>query len=277
MKSLPSGLATHYDGRATTLGYLLKITRTDNEVFGWTSADADDVIDGVTYRAAPGLDVTSIEQTSGLSVDALELTTLDDGSTFTRAEILSGVWNNAAFVLAEYNFESPADGVNVLLAGTTGNVTLRTGSVVVELLGLQQYLQQPVGAVTSKTCRARLGDTKCTKSLAAFTHTASVTSVASNQVFTASSLGQAADYFGNGLLTWTSGPSAGLSALVRTFASGGVITLSLPMLLTVAVGHSFSIVAGCRKRLAEDCATKFSNVLNFQGEPHLPGIDQLTA
>lgn len=277
MKSPPSGLATHYDGRATTLGYLLKITRTDNEVFGWTSADADDVIDGVTYRAAPGLDVTSIEQTSGLSVDALELTTLDDGSTFTRAEILSGVWNNAAFVLAEYNFESPADGVNVLLAGTTGNVKLRTGSVVVELLGLQQYLQQPVGAVTSKTCRARLGDTKCTKSLAAFTHTASVTSVASNQVFTASSLGQAADYFGNGLLTWTSGPSAGLSALVRTFASGGVITLSLPMLLTVEVGHSFSIVAGCRKRLAEDCATKFNNVLNFQGEPHLPGIDQLTA
>lgn len=64
---------------------------------------------------------------------------------------------------------------------------------------------------------------------------------------------------------------------MRTFALGGVITLSLPMLLTVAVGNSFSIVAGCRKRLAEDCVAKFNNVLNFQGEPHLPGIDQLTA
>jgi len=35
-------------------------------------------------------------------------------------------------------------------------------------------------------------------------------------------------------------------------------------------------VAGCRKRLDEDCRLKFDNVLNFQGEPHRPTVDAIT-
>jgi hypothetical protein len=45
----------------------------------------------------------------------------------------------------------------------------------------------------------------------------------------------------------------------------------------IQIGDTFSAVAGCQKRLAEDCGTKFSNVVNFGGEPHLPGIDALTS
>ncbi len=45
----------------------------------------------------------------------------------------------------------------------------------------------------------------------------------------------------------------------------------------IQVGDTFDVIAGCRKRLTEDCKVKFNNVLNFQGEPHLPGIDRLTA
>ena len=62
---------------------------------------------------------------------------------------------------------------------------------------------------------------------------------------------------------------------VKLFASGQ-FTLYVPMLGTVAVGQTFSVVAGCLKRLSEDCATKFANVLNFQGEPHRPTVDELT-
>jgi hypothetical protein len=43
------------------------------------------------------------------------------------------------------------------------------------------------------------------------------------------------------------------------------------------VGDTYSVHAGCRKRLAEDCLAKFDNVLNFQGEPHRPTVDDLTA
>lgn len=278
MKTLPGALATHVALGTTTLGYLLRITRAapDNQVFAFTSADADVTISSVLYKSAPGLDVSSIALSAGAAVDNLELTTLDDGSVFTRADVLGGLWRNAVFSLQRYNFASPSDGVETIMAGVLGEVRYMRNSLAVELRGLQQFLQQPIGSVSSKTCRARLGDSMCTKALGPFTFAATVTSVTSNQVFTATALVQAADYFGEGILTWTSGPSINLIQKVKTHNTGGVLTLSLPMFQNVQVGHTFSIVAGCRKRLAEDCVTKFSNVLNFQGEPHLPGVDAVT-
>jgi uncharacterized phage protein (TIGR02218 family) len=274
MKTLPALLDTHYSGGTTTLADLLKITRTDGEVFAFTSAAEDVTISGQLYTSAQGLNISSIEVSAGFAVDNLELTTLDDGTVFTKAEVLAGVWRNADFVISRYNWKNPTDGVEVRMAGTVGEVNMHRGYITAELRGLQQYLQQPIGSVSSKTCRARLGDALCTKNLTSFTHTGTVTSAASNQIFTASAMAQAADYFAEGILTWTGGVNSGLIVKVKGFASG-VFTLMLPMLQTITAGDSFSVVAGCQKRLT-DCTTKFNNVLNFQGEPHLPGIDEMT-
>lgn len=276
MSTIPAPLLAHYAQGSTTLAQALKITRTDGQVFAFTSAVADVLLGGVLHQAGPGLNISEIVTSAGLAVDNLELNTLDDGSTFSRADVLGGRWRNAAFVISEYNYNAPADGVNTQLTGTLGEVYLRRGMVTAELRGLQQWLQQPIGNVSSKTCRARLGDSLCTVNLATYTVTGALTSVASNQVFTDSSRAEAADYFAEGILTFTSGANLGLSQKVKAHATGGVLTMSLPLFANVLVGDTYSLVAGCRKRLAEDCATKFANVLNFQGEPHLPGLDQMT-
>lgn len=278
MKTIPIALATHLAAGTTTIGYLLKITRKppDSQVFGFTSADADVTISSVLYRSTPGLDVSSIAVEAGGAVDNLELTTLDDGSVFSRVDVMGGLWRNAAFELSRYNYASPGDGIDVIMVGVLGEVRYVRNTLTVELRGLQQFLQQPIGSISSKTCRARLGDAMCTKALGPLTFAATVTSVTSNQIFTATALTQGDDYFGEGILTWTSGPNINLSQKVKTHAVGGVVTLSLAMFQDVAIGHTFSIIAGCRKRMAEDCITKFANVLNFQGEPHLPGVDAVT-
>ncbi len=275
MKTLPTALATHMASGTTTLADLLKITRKDGAVYAFTSAGDDVTISGVTYIAAQGLDISSLEVSAGLAVDNLELTTLDDGTTFSRIDVLSGKWRNADFVISRYNWASPTDGVEVRMAGTIGEVHLKRGHIVAELRGLQQALQQPIGSVISKPCHARLGDAMCTKDLAAFTFTGSVTTATSQQVFTDSTKAQDADYFADGILTWLTGANAGLQVKVKGFAAG-VFTLSLPMLSAITLSDSFEVVAGCQKRL-EDCRDKFSNVLNFQGFAHLPGIDALTS
>ena len=420
------------------------------------------------------------------------------------------MWRNAKFTLAKDNQLAPADGIDVLITGTLGEVQLQSGMVTAELRGLQQYLQQPVGNVSSKTCRARLGDSLCGVNLLPFTVTDSVDTIVNNQAFagtgtttvpgdadyagvslllhgdgtnastvftdnsgtpktptvngdaqisTAQSvfggasmlfdgsgdylsyahtaewdfgtgdftleawvrpatvsgtrmiIGRqdigsgyalqfaidtgvlslvmrstggvglliitggtlvantwyhvvacrvggtvrlfidgavvassatsndmtaggslrpltvgmlndgtinspysghiddlritkgvgrysstftppaaafynsapfvgglyAAGWFAEGILTFTSGANAGLSQKVKSYDALGNFVLSLPMYSNLTVGDAFSVVAGCRKRLAEDCFAKFDNVLNFQGEPHLPGIDNLTA
>ncbi len=43
----------------------------------------------------------------------------------------------------------------------------------------------------------------------------------------------------------------------------------------MAAGDGGTAVAGCRKTLAT-CKSKFGNVVNFRGFPHIPGVDVVT-
>lgn len=284
-KTVPANLQAVYDTRAGIIAYGLRLTRTDGEVFGWTSADIDASIGGVDYVAAPGLDVQSWSTSAGLAVDNTEITVLADDALITRIDILAGVWNNAAFYLFRYNAEDPSDGVEPIGAGTLGELTPRRGAYVAELRGLQQYLQQPVGAVSTKTCRARFADwpqavsdtVKCRLAHGDWTETGTVTGVTSRQVFQDTGRAEAADHFGEGILTWTSGNNDGQRAKVKLYAADGTFTLLLPMLRDVQVGDTYSVIAGCRKRLDEDCVARFGNAVNFQAEPHRPTLDAITA
>lgn len=289
MKTIPAALQTHYDSGYTKLAFAILIEREDGQVFGFTSSDQSFTMDvnawGIAesaqvFDAKQGLDASSIVSTAGFEVDNLELTTLDDGSFFARDEILAGAWTNAAFRIFRYRWDvdpvTIANDVETVMRGWFGEVTLNENTIKFELRGLSQKLQQSVGIVSSKTCRARLGDDRCKVDLAPFTFTFTVTGVTDKRTFTASAATQAADYFGEGIVTWLTGDNAaGRPHKVREF-SGGVFTLSLPTVLNIQVGDTFEAVAGCRKRLIEDCKTKFVNVLNFQGEPHRPTIDDLT-
>ena len=275
-KVIPAGLLSNYHSDSPTVAWAIKITRTDDAVYGWTSADRDATIDAVIYESAPGLSVASFASSAGLAVDNSELTVLADDTIITRADIIAGRWNNAAYLLFKYDWTDVSAGEEVISAGFLGELHPRSGAYVAELRALQQYLQQPVGAASTKTCRARLGDAMCMVDLGGWTETGTITSVTSKQVFTDSSRTEADDYFGEGILTWTAGLNTGLSQKVKTYASD-TFTLSLPMIFDVQIGDTYSVIAGCRKRLDEDCAAKFSNELNFQGEPHRPTVDELTS
>ena len=297
MKPIPAALQAHYNSGGTSLAYAILIQRADGTLFGFTSAADPLTLDlspwasaewpiaaqtAFVFDARQGLDVSSIVTTAGFAVDNLELTTLDDGTLFDRDDVMAGRWRNAAFRVFRYRWDvatTIANDVETMMRGTFGEITLGENTLTIELRGIAQKLQQPVGIVSQQTCRARLGDVgtgKCNKDLTAFTHALTVTSVTNKQTFTASAAVQAADYFGEGIVTFNTGNNAGVSQKVRTF-SGGVFTLILPMVLNVQVGDTFTAVAGCRKRLLEDCKTKFNNVVNFQGEPHRPTVDSITS
>ena len=290
MKAIPEALQAHYDSGGTSVAHAIVIERTDGQLFGFTSHDLPFVLDvtpwgfssaAQVFDAKQGLTASNLVSTSGFAVDNMELTTLDDGSLFQRDDVLAGVWRNAKWRIFRYRWDvavpTIANDVETLARGWFGEVTLNAATIKVELRGLKQLLQQSVGEVSTKTCRNRLGDSRCREGLAPWTHEGVITAVSDKRSFTASGLAQAADYFGEGVLTFTTGANAGLSQKVRSHAAGGALTLVLPMVMAVAVGDQFTIVAGCRKRLMEDCKGKFGNVLNFRGEAHRPTTDELTS
>lgn len=57
---------------------------------------------------------------------------------------------------------------------------------------------------------------------------------------------------------------------------GSVASIALlePPVRSITAGDAFVIRAGCDKRL-ETCGSKFANVVNFRGFPHIPGQDSV--
>ncbi len=86
--------------------------------------------------------------------------------------------------------------------------------------------------------------------------------------------GSPPDYFQEGHLTWTSGDNINVSMEVKAYVTATqLLTLFLKMRSPVKIGDLFTILPGCdKKRLT--CQNKFANMINFQGEPDVPGEDQ---
>ena len=79
------------------------------------------------------------------------------------------------------------------------------------------------------------------------------------------------DWFKWGCVIWRSGLSAGTMVECRGWVqSTSTVTIMMPTIGTIAPGDEFEIFAGCDKR-ASTCSTRFNNILNFRGEPHVPG------
>lgn len=91
-------------------------------------------------------------------------------------------------------------------------------------------------------------------------------------------LGASSGYFDNGLIIFntTADPRlSGLSMEIKCYVVGQW-TLYLPMPYTVAIGDTYTIIAGCDKSF-NTCKNKFANVINMRAEPNLPGTDRLLA
>lgn len=82
-------------------------------------------------------------------------------------------------------------------------------------------------------------------------------------------------YMDGGIITWTSGNNNGVSMEIKSYNQGlGTIVLFLSMKGIIQVGDTFNYGPGCDKT-RETCYFKFNNILNFRGEPDMPGMDAM--
>jgi uncharacterized phage protein (TIGR02218 family) len=109
--------------------------------------------------------------------------------------------------------------------------------------------------------------------LAGVTVTGSISSISGVYTFTDTSRSEASGYFAYGTVTFTSGANQNIAREIKRF-DAKTFTSFQPWPYPIAVGDSYSAVAGCDKTLAS-CIGTFNNAVNFRGEPHVPGTDAM--
>lgn len=273
MIPLSPAYRAHLESGATDLATCWRVVRKDGKVFGFTDHSADLQIDGTVYVAALGYTPSDISTSDDLAIDNMELRGILDAQVITEADLMAGLWDYAEVEIFEVIYSNLAAGRRVLSNGRLGEVHAGDNQFRVELMGLTQALTSTLGELYSPTCRADLGDARCKVILAGYTVSGTVTSVTDRRRFADTSLTQATGWFAQGKLKWTSGANNGLSMEVKQYNVGN-IELALPMPYAIAVGDTYSVHAGCDK-LFSTCKVKFSNAINFRGEPHVPGIDKM--
>lgn len=255
-----------------------KITRTDGVIIGATDHDTRIVIDGVTYLAKTAFSPTAYKKDNEATVDNGEIDSVIDSEAITEYDLISGKYDKAAIETFTIDWFDNSNKI-VLFFGYLGGMKINSDrfggrSFTLEVRSLTQKLQQKVTFVTTRLCRHQFGSTgfnACNRDLSDVTDTTSVIALGNNSNFNIST-SRAVGFFDQGKVTFTSGLNAGVTRDVASF-DGLTIFLWQPFPSEPAIGDTLIAVAGCAKTL--DACVAYNNVLNFGGQPYVPGVDKI--
>lgn len=277
MKTLNTTISNHLQQENTKLTTCWRVTRTDGLVQGFTSGDKQLVIDGVVYKAATGFNASAFAQDNSLATRNLEVNSALSDDSISDSDLVGGRYDYARVDIFLVNWENPPTSLLVsppehlsMVSGFLGEVSFTDVRYTAEIRSFAQLLQQKIGTLTTQGCRAVFGDSRCTKDLTALTDNLTITSVTNNRQFTVSS-GRGNGFFELGEVTFTSGENNGFKSMVLSFV-GNQFQLFEPMPYDIQVGTTIRAVAGCLKTV--EACSNYGNILNYQGEPHLPGEDK---
>lgn len=262
---------------ATVLATIWRLARTDGAIVRLTDLDDELEADGEIYLPNGSTERSSVRLGTGLAADNLDIRGLLRSEQIAEADLMAGLFDHAQLLvsIAFVNVDLPSI---PLAKGRFGEVEVDNSQYRVEINGLAQALQASIGEATSAACRADFGGVRCQASLATWRASYTLASVtdARTLVLTGPSALPAGTYV-NGLVEVMDGPAAGWQMEVRSWNAGTLaLGLYLPLAVMPAAGNTVRVTAGCDKDKAT-CRDVFANVINFQGEPDVPGIDALAA
>lgn len=278
MRKTTPEMQARLDADATTFCHCWKLVRHDGVKLGFTDHDRDVVFGDTTYTARAGLDAASAESSLGFAIGGTEVSGALSTDTLLEADLASGRYDAASFETWLVDWSDPAQRL-LLDVSTIGEVKRSEYAFTAELRSQAHKLDQERGRRYQQACCADLGDPRCSVRLdvTAFQAHATVLASEAPSECVAQIGSYEAGWFTGGRVEFITGGNAG--ALVgikshRASDAGDVLTFWTPLAAPIQPGDGFTVTAGCDKSFAT-CGSKFNNVPNFRGFPHIPGNDVL--
>jgi uncharacterized phage protein (TIGR02218 family) len=248
-----------------------RVLRRDGITLGFTTHDQDLWFDGVLHSATPGMIPSSIRRSARFEPDSAEVEGALSHDSISATDLAAGRFDGARVLIGLVDWEGGER--QILYRGAIGSVMEESGKFTAELQSRKAELQLDPIPRTSPACRAQFCGPGCTLAAVRFTHDAVLDSfdLALNRVSLMTAPPPSNLAFGS--LRWLNGPHAGRSMTILAANASGLV-LDEPLSPALVSGLRCLVREGCDHRL-DTCATRFANAVNFQGEPFLPGNDQI--
>ncbi len=249
---------------------LCVITRMDGTVYRIAESDEPITVSGNTFAVVPGIQVSAVKHTANGEMPSCQIVAVHGiGATFATNDLDTGLFDGAGvqiYIVDRLNLTRKG----LLFTGALSNISYTIENLVVfDVKGPAVGAKILMTQKRSPMCRTDLFSTLCGVNKVSYAVSSSVVTIPTTFTFTVSgSLAQASGYFNQGVAVASSGVAF---EVANWDQSTQTITTYLPCDRILAVGVSVTLYPGCDKTLGATGCAKFSNQLNFQGEPHFLG------
>jgi len=251
------------------------VTRRDGVALRFVDLDEPSVIDGHHHSPTGSPERTAIRLSAGVGSDTTELRGILNLDTLSRADLLAGLFDYADLNVFLAFIGRPDLPVIPMVRGKFGEMEVDLGQYKIQVNSLTHAFSHNIGVSTSPTCRRVLGDSRCRVNLEKYRLHGTITSVIDARTFEISALNNKADLYQGGEFMVTGGAASGQACEIRG-GSGSRITLYVPLTSTPAAGDAVRLTRGCDGTRGT-CKGVYDNLINFDGEPDLPGTDVMLA
>ena len=283
------GAATTVNGAFTFVidtWYHIAITRDSSD-------DLRMFVDGTQVGSTTALAVTIHNSTSPLRIGKLRNNTLDDNPLFGFIDdprIVIGVaLYTSGFTKPAAEFQLISEVVAGLLCPSFDDRVYVATTAGISDAGIQPAYDTTIGNTTTDGTVVFTAEDAWSRCITVD----SVDGTDPRKIFTVTELTPnsggitdgrdsfADDSMNGGVVIWETGVNTGVAMEIRDFtADDGVtieqdIELFLDLPFDIAVGDTARVYRGCFHRFLTDCRDIFDNVVNFRGEPYVPGQDAI--
>lgn len=260
------------DITAAAVGFPARIcvlTRQDGTVIRIAESDEPIVVGAQTYNVVPGLKISAVKHTSNGEMPSCQIVAAHSlGGLFDTADIDTGLFDATGVQIYMVD-RKDLSRKGLLFTGSFATITYaRDNTVTFDVKGPAVGAKILMTQKRSPMCRTDLFSVLCQVNKVSYAVSATVASVVDQFNFTVSGLLQTDGYFNQGVAVTAAGVAFEIGNWVQ---STQTITSYSPCDRILVAGTGMTLYPGCDKTLGATGCAKFSNQINFQGEPHFLG------
>ena len=273
MKKIGDELKGHLKKTVTTIANCWLISLKDGSNIGFTDYSHNLQYDNVLYYANHTIAVSTVESNNSFSADNFEMEAVLNSEFISDNDLLSGRYNRATIEYFIVNYKSPEQGRVMVKKGYIYEIRLHDNKFFADVRSINYELNKQTRPVYSETCRAKFKSKQCGVSGNNHIICVSIVGIQEKKKIVVDSVIKYPDLYNNAVIRFLL-PNNEKKENRIIGVSGNVIFLHDEVESSVNIGNKVLLFPECNKSFLV-CCNIFDNALNFRGEPHVPGFDEM--